>query len=252
MLAVRQFGSGPPVVALHGFTLTGAQFATSPNDLHRCVIAPDLPGHGASAPATLTETIDAVADVVDSAGAPVPLLGYSQGGRIALLVALNFPHLISQLVLISATAGIEAESEKSTRAEADRKLAARIASMTLNAFLDEWTTQGVAATTYPNAAVAAADRSVRAENTAEGLANALIELGQGSQPSGWDRLASLSMPVLAVHGERDTKYASIADRMARSIPDCTVVSIDRAGHNPLIEDHDATYAAISRFLDRTG
>jgi 2-succinyl-6-hydroxy-2,4-cyclohexadiene-1-carboxylate synthase len=198
----------------------------------------------------LLETIDAVAEVIDSVGPPIPLLGYSQGGRIALLVALDHPQSISRLVLISATAGIEATSERSGRAEADRELAARIASMTLNAFLDEWTTSTVAAVTYPSAAEAQADRSVRAENTPEGLSHALIALGQGAQPAVWDRLASLSMPVLVVHGERDTKYAGIANRMARSIPDCTVVSIEQAGHNPLIENPDATHTAISRFLDR--
>ncbi len=78
MLAVRRFGSGPPVVALHGFTLTGAQFAPTAERLQRAVIAPDLPGHGASPPSSLAETVDDVAGIIASVGEPAPLLGYSQ------------------------------------------------------------------------------------------------------------------------------------------------------------------------------
>jgi len=252
MLAVRRFGSGPPVVALHGFTLTGAQFAPLAPRLRRAVIAPDLPGHGASSPASMSETIVGVADVMASIGEPAPLLGYSQGGRVALLVALGHPGLISRLVLVSASAGIEDPAPRRARARDDRALAERITTMTLDAFLDEWTTTGITAVAFQDGSEEAADRSVRSENTVEGLARALVDLGQGAQPSAWDRLAGLSMPVLVIHGEQDSKYAAISRRMAASIPDCTVMSIGGSGHNPFIDDPDATYGAISRFLDGTG
>ena len=249
MLGVRRFGSGPPVVALHGFTLSGAQFATSPDRLRRAVIAPDLPGHGASTPATITETIGAVAEVLGTTSHAVPLIGYSQGGRIGLLVALDHPDLVSRLVLVSASAGIDDPDERDARARADAALANRITAISLEAFLDEWTTGGIAATTHPHADDASADRAVRTENTTQGLSRALIDLGQGAQPSVWHRLATLPMPVLLVHGDKDIKYGAIAREMASSIPDATVVSIPGTGHNPLAEDPDTTYRAISGFLD---
>ncbi len=249
MLAVRRFGSGPPVVALHGFTLTGAQFAPTAERLQRAVIAPDLPGHGASSPASLPETLDDVADIVASTGEATPLLGYSQGGRVALLVALSHPGLVSRLVLVSASAGIEDPAARRTRADSDRALAGRMETVTLDTFLDGWLKTGITAVSFRDEAERAADWSVRSENTIEGLAHALVDLGQGTQPSAWHRLADLTMPVLLVHGEQDSKYATISHRMATSIPDCRVVSIAGAGHNPFIDDPDATYEAISRFLD---
>ncbi len=251
MLAVRRFGSGPPLVALHGFTLTGAQFAPAAEQLHRAVTAPDLPGHGGSPPSSLAEAVDDVAGVIASVGEPAPLLGYSQGGRVALLVALSHPGLVSHLVLVSASAGIEDPAARRARADSDRALADRISTMTLDAFLEEWATTGITAVRFQNTTERTADRSVRSHNTVEGLARALVDLGQGTQPSAWDRLADLTMPVLLVHGERDSKYATIARRMAASMPVCNVVSIPGAGHNPLIDDPDSTYRAISRFLDGT-
>ncbi|MCL1598038.1 MAG: alpha/beta fold hydrolase [Actinomycetia bacterium] len=251
MLAVRRFGSGPPVVALHGFTLTGAQFAPAAERLQRAVIAPDLPGHGASPPASLSETVDDVAGIITSTGEPASLLGYSQGARIALLVALNHPDLVSHLILVSASAGIDDPVAQRVRAQSDGALAERMAAMTLDDFLDEWTTTGITAVRFRSEAEEVADRSVRSENTIEGLARALVDLGQGTQPSAWDRLADLTMPVLLVHGAQDPKYATISRRMAASIPDCSVVSIPGAGHNPFIDNPDSTYVAISRFLDGT-
>jgi len=252
VLAVRRFGSGPPVVALHGFTLTGSQFANAPGRLRRAVVAPDLPGHGASAPATIHETIEDIARLVETTGDRVPLLGYSQGGRLALLVALDHPDLISRLALVSATAGIDDPVARRSRLRSDEALARRIATMTLEEFLDEWTTRGVAATNFPDPADAEADRAVRMENSTEGLAHALISLGQGAQPSVWHRLEALPVPTLIVHGACDSKYAAIAHRMASSISNATVVPIDGTGHNPLCEDPDTTYEVISGFLDGTG
>ncbi len=249
MLAVRRFGTGPPLVALHGFTLTGAQFAPASRWLRHTVVAPDLPGHGGSEPAALTDALTDITAILAGFDAPVPLLGYSQGGRLALLAALDAPGLVDRLVLVSATAGIADPADREARARADRALADRIVATTIDAFLAEWTTSGLTAVSHPDEDVAEDDRRTRRENTPSGLAAALVELGQGAQPAVWSRLGELTMPVLLVHGSRDDKYARIAHDMAAAIPDCSVVTIDGTGHNPLLEAPEVTYGEISRFLD---
>ncbi len=55
-------------------------------------------------------------------------------------------------------------------------------------------------------------------------------LGQGSQPSNWERLGELHVPVLLIAGALDAKYVGIAQRMAERIPDARVEVIDGAGH----------------------
>jgi len=254
MIGVRRFGSGPPLVALHGFTLTGQQFAPSGALLGRTVIAPDLPGHGRSVDAStdLADVIDAVASTVESAGHPLPVIGYSQGGRLALLAALERPDAFSALVLISANAGIENEDLRSSRARADAATASRLATMTIDEFLDVWTAVGITSTERLAVDTRADDRAVRLENSPLGLASALTGYGQGAQNSVWHRLSDLEIPVLVMSGSRDKKYTLIADRMAELIPNEERVAIDGVGHNPLLEAPEVAYGSISAFLDRLG
>jgi 2-succinyl-6-hydroxy-2,4-cyclohexadiene-1-carboxylate synthase len=254
MIGVRRFGSGPPLVALHGFTLTGQQFAPSGALLGRTVIAPDLPGHGRSVDAStdIIDVIDMVASTVESAGVPVPVVGYSQGGRLALLTSLERPDAFSALVLISANAGIENQDRRASRARADAATAERLATMTIDEFLDVWTSVGITSTEHLTVDVRDADRAVRLENSPLGLASALTGYGQGAQNSVWNKLSDLKMPVLVMSGGRDDTYTLIADRMAELIPNAERVTIGGAGHNPLLEAPDVAYGSISAFLDRLG
>jgi len=252
VLAVRRFGNGPPLIALHGFTFTGEQFASAAHQLHRTVFAPDLPGHGRSVEAStqLDDVINAIESTVASFAEPVPLLGYSQGGRLALLAAADRPEGISALVLISANAGIEDTNERASRAESDARLAEKLSGMTIDEFLDTWTAAGITSTSHLSAEDRAADRAIRQENSPRGLANALIGYGQGAQPSLWTRLAELAMPVLVMSGGRDEKYSAIADKMVSMIPDVERVTVVDAGHNPLLDAPIEAHEAISAFLDR--
>lgn len=254
MVGVRRFGSGPPLIALHGFTFTGDQFASAGTMLGRTVIAPDLPGHGRSAEVStrLTDVIDVVTSVVASVGAPVPVAGYSQGARLALMTALDQSADISALVLISANAGIEDSHERARRATSDTELASRISSMPIDDFLDAWTNGGITSTTHLPSEDRRADMAVRRQNSSRGLAKAVIGYGQGAQPSFWHRLTDLTMPVLVISGDRDEKYSAIAERMAGVIPQSEVLAVADAGHNPLADSPTRTYGAISDFLDRHG
>ena len=78
------------------------------------IVAPDLPGHGASAgcsadPATLEGDIHGLSTAIaielaermaDEAGQPIDLMGHSFGGTLALRLALQRPDLVRRLVLI--------------------------------------------------------------------------------------------------------------------------------------------------------
>lgn len=252
MLHIRQFGSGDALVALHGFSLTGSQFADLGSMIDRTIIAPDLPGHGRSVDeaSDLTSAVTAVIDVLSGIGTPTPMLGYSQGARLALLTALRRPELVSALVLISGTAGIRSEQDRRNRATQDDARAARIELLGLERFLDEWTATGITSTEHLGATARRVDRAVRLENTAEGLAAALRGYGQGTQPVVWDDLRDLSCPTLLIAGANDERYAEIAAAMHRLLPASEMVLIDGSGHNPLADQPEQATDAISAFLDR--
>lgn len=253
MLAVRRFGEGRPVIALHGFTLTGRQFADLPDLIDRAIIAPDLPGHGDSATAAtdFNDVLDAIASLVgDHPG--VPVIGYSQGARLALSVATLTNAPIGALVVVSGTAGIAEDGDRRSRAAEDASLAHDLVSEGLDAFLDDWLEHGVTSTTHRDEGHRTSDRALREENTAVGLAAALRGYGQGSQPPLWDRLPDLRTPTLVITGESDPKYSQIGGLLAAAIPMASHASIRGAGHNPLADQPVATGAALSAFLDRLG
>ncbi|MDJ0790916.1 MAG: alpha/beta fold hydrolase [Acidimicrobiia bacterium] len=252
MLHVRRFGAGEQLLALHGFSLTGSQFEDLASSLDWSLIAPDLPGHGGSASqdADVDSVVGSIVDLAEVLEHPLPSMGYSQGGRMALLAALARPDLFNALVLVSANAGIEIEQDRRNRLTQDDARAARIELLGLDRFLDEWTTTGITATSHRSDQDRQRDRALRAENTSAGLAAALRGYGQGSQPVVWSRLGEISMPVLVLAGEKDAVYTGIAERLADAMPAAEMVIVPGTGHNPLQDDPVVTAEAIESFLDR--
>lgn len=250
MLAVRRFGSGSPVVALHGFSLTGAQFSRLPLKGFE-TFAVDLPGHGLSPVAAPNphEVLAVVAETVAATVLGAPIIGYSQGARIALALATNEMVTPSALVVVSGTAGIVDPIRREERSRMDADLAGQITGSGLNRFVDQWVSTGLTATTHLTDEWQAWDRSLRMENTAAGLVSALTGYGQGAMPPVWDRLERISCPVLILTGRGDATYTTLGVRLAAAIgATAELVTVNEAGHNPLSAHPQATAAIIGGFL----
>jgi 2-succinyl-6-hydroxy-2,4-cyclohexadiene-1-carboxylate synthase len=238
-------GAGPRLVLLHGFTQTRCCWGRIATDLatdHE-VVRVDAPGHGRSAEvlAGLRTGARLIADV----GGRGCYVGYSMGGRFALHVALAHPELVTGLVLVGATPGIEDDAERARRAEADELMAQRVEREGVDAFVEAWLAQPLFAGLGPEAAFADARR----ENTVEGLASSLRQAGTGSQDPRWAELPRLAMPVLVVAGGEDRKYAEIGERTASAIgAQATFATIGGAGHAAHLEDPDAFLALLRSWL----
>ncbi len=225
---------GPPpprLAALHGFTQRGSMFAELAGLLDWGIWAPDLPGHGMEAAAADWE--DAVARTADSlrSVAPLPLLGYSQGGRLALGVAVLHPELVTSLILISASPGIEGEEQRAARRRSDERLADHIEQVGSRQFLAEWMSRAMfAGVQERDRDWLERDRELRHTNTAPGgLASSLRAYGAGSMPFLGDRLADLSCPVTLVVGSDDAAYRTQAFELAQRTG-ATLRVIGGAGH----------------------
>lgn len=246
-LPVRRFAGRPPaIVALHGFTQHGGMFAELAAITGREILAPDLPGHGGAAafPATFPAAIAAVAAVTGGRA----LLGYSQGGRIALGVALEHPQAVSHLILISTGIGIADERRRLVRQTRDEALARVIESEDLESFFERWMNRPIFDGLHRRgAAWLEADVALRLENTARGIAGALRGMGQGAQPWYGDRLEELEMPVLVIAGERDPRYVAIAKRVAAATGGRLVI-VEDAGHAVVGEAPRKVALEIERFL----
>lgn len=105
--AVLEGGDGPPVMLLHGPGAYGANWLPVMPALVRShrVIAPDLPGQGAS---TVTRghldagrVLDWLSELVTrTCQTPAVLIGHLTGGAIAARFAAQNDHLVSRLVLV--------------------------------------------------------------------------------------------------------------------------------------------------------
>lgn len=108
---VHRYGRGPGhLLAFHGFGRTGTDFAAvAPALADRCVIhAFDLPFHGQSPapdggmPITLQEWVACIQAYVDQIPAKeAAVLGYSLGGRMAMLLLEQGPVWLRQVFLLA-------------------------------------------------------------------------------------------------------------------------------------------------------
>ncbi len=171
-------------------------------------------------------------------------VGYSQGGRLCLQLALDRPAVVHRLVLVSASPGIADPRERAACREADELLAQGIERDGVDAFLERWLAQPLFAT-LPRERAGIDER--RAHNTVDSLTYQLRVLGQGSQPSNWDRLGELRMPVLLIAGELDTKYVDVARRMAERITDARVEVVPDAGHACHLEQPEHVADLLANF-----
>ena len=257
---VEDHGNGTPLVLLHGFTGGGASWSSISRDLaksHR-VIAIDIVGHGASSapvdpsPYNFEQAVHDLAAVTAQLGvARAAWLGYSMGGRLALGMGVRHPDRVSALVLESATAGIHDEHERLQRAEADFDLARRIEEAGIEAFVDEWERLQIweSQRALPDE-VLRQQRDIRLRNRAVGLANSLRGMGQGSQPSYWDRLSEIEVPVLLIAGALDRKFVGIAGQMGVRIANATLSVVPGAGHAVHLERPREFVDEVLEFLAR--
>lgn len=234
----------PSVVFAHGFTQTGNSWKPIAEEFvragHRCVLV-DLPGHGESS--QVRADLRLTADMIASVAAPGAFVGYSLGGRAMLHVALMYPHLVQRLAVIGANPGIADETERALRRDSDEQLARRLEDIGVDAFLAEWMTQPLFGDVQPSAT----DVADRQRNTVEGLAGSLRLAGTGSQSSLWARLHELNMPVLAMAGERDTKFVALARQLAEAVPRGTFTVIPGAAHAAHLQQPAAVVDAVRRW-----
>lgn len=247
----------PPVLLLHGFMGTSSdweEIAARLAPRFFCV-SPDLPGHGRSVGLSGRYTIEWTADllkrVLEEARLDrVHVVGYSMGGRVALFFALTYPERCRSLVLESSSPGLVSEDERAARRGIDEARAVQIETGDYVEFLEEWYRQPLFETYKRHEGLL--DRMVRSRrsNSPPDLARSLRGMGTGSQPSLWDRLDEIGMPVLAIAGALDGKYVETAERMAVLMPSARLAVVSDAGHNLHAEKPSAYVDILTDFLKK--
>ena len=246
-ISALTFGAEAPVIVLlHGAGLNAHTWDTTLLALGLPAIAIDLPGHGDSAwrsdadysPARMGP---AVADVVSELTEdPIVLVGHSLGGMTAAWIAAHRPDLVSSLVLVDSTPGIEggpgpaqlrAFYEKAEFPSRDAVVDWALSFGMGGERAD--TERGV----FFNTRVREDGSVVWKHHFAE-LARLILPGGaeQDAAPalrldSGWDDLAEVTAPITLLRGTtgyiNDAALATFRER----VPAARIIAID-SGHNP--------------------
>lgn len=222
---VEVAGTGPTVVLLHGngedSTSLAPVAALLAADVR--VVSVDARGHGRSprgdGPLTIARMADDVAAVLAAVpapdGGPVAVVGYSDGGNVALMLALRHPDVVRALVVYGANtlpAGLTA------RARAEVTV--------------QWLRQRARGVLDPAA-------RARAEVTDLMVHQPQIPLRA---------LARIRVPVLVAAGEHDVVRPSHTEAVAAHLPAGECVVVPGADHGLPIADPEAFASLAREFL----
>jgi pimeloyl-ACP methyl ester carboxylesterase len=226
------YGSGPPVLVLHGGTafIETMHYQITALAPDHFVIAPDSRGHGRSTDAAgplhyhdMAEDMIGLLDHLRIAKAD--LVGWSDGGIIGLDLALHHPERIGRMVVIGTNFDLSGVSGNVAPPADDPSLAGRREFYRrLSPTPDRWPEFYTKVTTMwrtePN--------YTRAE------------------------LGRIRSPVLVMAGERDSIRREHTDALARAIPGAKEVIVPGADHMGPLTNPQFVNAQITAFLMRRG
>lgn len=215
-------GDGPVLLLLHGNSEDSSYFIHQMEEFSQdfCVCAIDTRGHGQSplgtAPFTISQFADDLLSFMDENElAQADILGFSDGGNIALLFALRHPERVRRLVLNSANLFPEG-----------------LCAWLHESFLQSY--EEVCASDEPDAPYKAA----------------LLELMLNEPRIDPEELSTLTMPVLVIAGDQDIVAFEHTLLIAASIPDARLAILP-GGHDVANRHPEAFNAAVQAFFEET-
>jgi len=250
-------GKGDVLVLFHGFTgsrKTWKHFVSLWSK-HFTVMTIDLPGHGETickTPRTMEHFCADFKQILTKLQIETcHLLGYSLGGRTALSFAMYYPKCVQSLILESASPGLRTEKERTIRRKNDERLAMRIKREGLHSFVSFWENIPLFETQkqLPQN-VREKIREERLNQSEEGLAASLLQMGTGAQPSWWSKLEQLTIPTFLIAGENDSKFVRINETMEKMMPFAQLSIIKNAGHAVHVEQVEIFAKIVMEFLNK--
>lgn len=247
-------------VLIHGFSGSPASWRRVEALLDAPSHALAVCGHGGESPPSISAgpagfeaEVDRLAAVVQ-AEVPAPrfVVGYSLGGRLALGLLVRRPDLFKGAALIGANPGIAGEDARDARRRDDERWARLIEEEGLSAFDSKWSALPLFASQRRlEADVLEKQRAIRLGHDAAELAGAMRALSLGAMPDYRPALPAVACRVELIVGGLDTKFESLARRMAEILPDASVHVVEGAGHNVPLEAPAALACLVNGFLERT-
>ena len=244
----------PVILFIHGFMGNCHDFLPVIDRLSEfCCLVVDLPGHGKTEVKQdcnylMQNTAQALIQLLQVLDIQQCLLvGYSMGGRLALYLTVYYPQFFTGVILESASPGLRTQRERDRRIEQDYKLAKQLESQDYCLFLQRWYSNSLFASfvRHPNYDTAIASKL---NNNPFMLAKSLRFMGLGMQPSLWNDLPNVKIPLLLLVGTLDPKFVAINRELASLSPQANLCIVKDVGHNIHFERPTEVVRLIKSFL----
>lgn len=257
--AFRRFGTGTGVPLVLALRFRGTMDHWDPAFLDRLAAARDViifdnAGHSKSsgaAPTTMTDLAGGLLDFVDGLGlAEIDLLGWSLGGIVVQAAALARPGLVRRLIVAGSSPG----GGVPDMPQPDPRIW-QVATKPVNDDDDflylffpdtgEARRLGLESLGRIDARAAGDDHIPVSTETIKAQLAAIASTGS----SVWDRLDTVTIPVLVANGAHDRMidaYATYA--MAGRLPNAKIVLYSDAGHGFLFQHVDDFTSEVLSFL----
>jgi 2-succinyl-6-hydroxy-2,4-cyclohexadiene-1-carboxylate synthase len=235
--------NNPALLFLHGFLGSHEDWNEVISSLEKnfYCIAVDLPGHGSPLTNNFPQMLEKM--LRDQHLETATLVGYSMGGRLALLTTKTLPSLFSHTIAISAHPGLRDEKEQVKRLDDDLKWERLLKTKPLEQFIDAWYEQPLFASLKKRTELFELIRKRRAQHSAPALSAVLHLYGLGLQPP----LLHFSRETFFLCGEEDIKYRELYDKI---IPQTQLFTLKECGHALHLENPDACAKTIKTILER--
>jgi proline iminopeptidase len=275
-LFIRQIGSGPPIIVVHGGPdFDHAYFLPELDRLasHARLVYYDQRGRGRSADGVAAEDVTVASEVTDldairrSIGLEaIGVLGHSWGSLLAMEFATRHPDRVTHLVLMDTAPASHADwtslrdHMRALRGpdgvERMREIAAgeafRSGDITAEA---EYYGIHFGPTVRDPALLARIVQRLRLHFDPAGilLARAIEQrlYDETSNLPGYDlrpALATLNVPTLLLHGEHDFIPVDVAAHIADALPRARLSVLPAVGHFAFVERPDLVQDEVARFL----
>jgi pimeloyl-ACP methyl ester carboxylesterase len=259
-------GEGPVLLLVHGIASDSEAWRTALPLLARraTVIAPDLPGHGASGKApgdySLGSLASSLRDLLVKLGHErATLVGHSLGGGVAMQFSYMFPERTERLVLVSSGGlgqNVNLLLRAATLPGSELAIAATIGPITAVGRATVATLRRLGLRVAPDLGEVGRGFATLADS--QGRAAFLDTLRsvvnfRGQRVDASDRLyLAVGMPTLLLWGERDPIIPVGHGRRAEQrMPGSRLVTFADCGHFPQIDDPHRFAATLLEFIDET-